>query len=213
MTGQPEVLSLDSSRPQEAVVGRAVDIIVSGGVIVAPTETRYGLVARADRSDTVQRVCTLKGRPLSRGMAVFLPSIEAASAYAIVTDAARQLARRFLPGPLTLVLKRRSEWTSPVAGETIGIRVSSAALIAELVGGVEAPLTATSANLSGSGELATIQEIMEVFGSRVDLYLDGGPLVGPSSTVVDCTSEMPLVVRRGAIDAAMIHTVRKGSHA
>ncbi len=202
---EPVTVKLNPLHPDPSVVSRTVEVLLADGVVVAPTETQYGLLARADREDAVTRVYRLKGRPRSRAMAIFLRTLEAASSWAEVTPLAYKLAERFWPGPLTLILAKCADRHCPAAiGATVGIRVSSAPLVAELTRRVDFPITATSANVSGAGELSSIGEIRSVFGSGTDLYLDGGTVSGAPSTVVDCRGHLPLILREGALSAGSI---------
>lgn len=199
-----------SGVPESSVVSRAAECLTAGGLIVAPTETRYGLLARADVPAAAERLCRLKGRSHKAPLSVFLHSVSAIEAVAELTKGGVILARRFLPGPVTLVLPSRANLPSPVVIDgSIGIRVSSSPVIRSLTGHVDAPLTATSANPSGAPEAETIEEIVSSFGVSVDLYLDGGVLDGPVSTVVDCRDESIRILREGAVAAGDIHAALK----
>ncbi len=205
------IQAIDPDSPEPAHIKRAVNILMDGGVIVAPTETRYGLVARADRVDAVDRIYEVKNRPEKMPMAVFLETVESIAEYANVNESARRLASKFLPGPLTLVLPAAEGWKSRVVFQgTVGIRVSLSPVIGALLAAVSRPLTATSANLSGAVELATVTQVAAVFRNRVDLYLDGGSLTGLPSTVVDCTGTEVKILREGAIMTDRIQQALEG---
>ncbi|MEW5993860.1 MAG: L-threonylcarbamoyladenylate synthase [Candidatus Zixiibacteriota bacterium] len=205
------IIEVTPSRPEPEIVSQAATVIETGGIVVAPTETRYGLLARADCSQTVERVFDLKGRSGDRAVAVFLRDITEAGRVAHLDRCAHDLAERFLPGPLTLILRRRPECRLAVGrGATIGIRISSSPVIQAILTETNVPLTATSANISGGQEPDTITELVQCFGERVNLYLDGGPLTGPPSTVVDCTRCAPTVLRQGAIAERLIRNAVGG---
>ncbi len=196
----PKIDTIDYSAPDEKVVSKAATILGDGGLIVAPTETRYGLLARADDPTVVSRLYTVKGRPASLPTAIFVRSIEDAARYAKINAAAKRLAERYLPGPLTLVLKASKELGEPLIVEgKVGIRMSSAPFITRLISRVAFPVTATSANPSGDRDLDTIDEIARTFGGKIDLYIDVGVLDNAVSTVIDISSENPTIIRRGAI--------------
>ena len=206
MTDRP-IVAVDADTPDLETINRAVDILRAGDLVVAPTETRYGLLGRADKAEVVEKVYRAKKRPLSQPIAIFVGSLEIVTHYAELNPLAQFLARLFLPGPLTLVLKGLPEWDSPVAHDgKVGIRISSAPVIQEIVERVGFPLTATSANLSGATELSSIDDISHALGAAVDLYLDSGVLDGAPSTVVDCSGDFPTILREGAIDKKEIMT-------
>jgi L-threonylcarbamoyladenylate synthase len=200
-----EILTIDTTHPQPEVSARAVEVLNNGGVIVAPTETRYGLLARVDSPRAVERVYTLKNRAPEFATAVFVHGGEELRQLAELNDTAEALVRAFLPGPLTLVLSATVAWSAPlVVNGKIGVRWSASPVITALLKGVPSPLTATSANLSGKEEPPAVSKIRKILGGEVALYLDGGTRSGPPSTVVDCTSPQPLVLRQGPITEAML---------
>ncbi len=196
---------IDPQEPSIEQINRVLELLEEGGVIVAPTETRYGLLARADKQIPAERLRRIKARSPEKPVAVFVGSVELIMHYARLNPAAQRLARFFLPGPLTLVVPAIGTWDKMIVPEEkIGIRVSSSPVIQALMERADFPLTATSANLSGADDNGRIEEIIAAFGDQVDLYLDGGPLVGATSTVVDCSDEEPLILRQGAIEADVI---------
>jgi tRNA threonylcarbamoyl adenosine modification protein (Sua5/YciO/YrdC/YwlC family) len=123
-----------------------------------------------------------------------------AEQYGRVNRVAAALAERFLPGPVTLVLRATCDWPPPlVVDGKIGLRCSSVPVVNEILARVGVPIAATSANISGRAERDRVQDIVDDFGDRVALYLDCGPLTGPASTVVDCSEDEPRVLREGAV--------------
>jgi len=204
-TSLPEILShADPLAP-----GKALDILESGGLVVAPTETRYGLLGRADNPRTLEKLFETKQRPAELVTAVFVASVSEIESWGGVTPTARMLQERFLPGPLTLVMlatdKARQILSSQVIrnGE-IGIRVSDSVFIKRLLQRAPFPVTATSANLSGSETYADLNRIAELLGGSVALYVDGGILDGAVSTVVRCGSDNVEILRAGALAGAAI---------
>jgi L-threonylcarbamoyladenylate synthase len=199
------IIVVDYAAPEPHALRRAVEVLNDGGLVVAPTETRYGLLGRADQPEVVRKVYAVKKRRADQATAVFVARVEAIGRYAQLNRIARHLAMLFLPGPLTLILSVLPQLDSPVAHKgKIGIRVSPAPVIQMITEKVAFPLTATSANLSGSPELSSISEISQALGESVDLYLDGGVLTGSPSTVVDCTVEPPQILRPGAVEREKI---------
>lgn len=212
MTEQ-RICPVDSSGLQPELLERATNALAHGGLIVAPTETRYGLLARADDSAALDKLYNVKGRSSRAPVAVFVGGVTALSEHAVMTAASDVLAARFLPGPLTLVLKAAPDNRWPVANDGwIGLRVSSSSVVKALVESAQFPLSATSANKSGGPEAETVDEIYDAFGDQVALYLDAGRLSGAVSTVVRCDSEQVEILREGAVSRgdvmAALETVR-----
>lgn len=188
----------------------AAESALRGGEIVAlPTETVYGLAVIL-RDHAVERLLEAKFRDPSRGMALLVTSLAQVEGLALLTEAARRLAARFWPGPLTLVLRAVEGAALPahVLGEggTIAVRAPdhpTPRTLAALLG----PLVLTSANRSGEPELGTAAAIEEAFGPAVALVLDGGPpLHGQPSTVVDLTrpDQAPRILRPGPISGVAV---------
>lgn len=207
MTDAP-VFGIDPRHPDQGLIRLAVEALTNGDLIVAPTETRYGLLARADNDRAIERVFEAKGRGLLRPTAMFVQSEDGLRALGEMTPSAERLTRAFLPGPLTLVLRSRVAWGEPrVSAGLIGLRWSSSPVIAEILRHVTFPVTATSANRTGSTELETVTEIRDALGMTVELYLDGGRLNGPVSTVVQCVGEDTAILREGAISAELVESL------
>lgn len=201
--------TVNSAEPESGTLQRAAEILLSGGLVVGPTETRYALLARADSESAVRRLYDAKGRPEELRCAVFVASHAELAEIAELTPQAKALAERLLPGPLTLILKRnqrsRVELSPLVSdGASVGVRFSSCPFITELIKLVSVPLTATSANRSGAGERTSIKEIQTDLGSSVELYCDAGELRAPVSTVVDFTGHPYRILREGTITATQI---------
>ncbi len=186
--------------PEPEILKEALQVLRNNGIIMAPTETKYGLLARIDSAETVKKVYDIKSRPLSKPTAIFVRSNDELKHFAEINPIANTIAREFLPGPLTLILKAQTELSAPIViDDKIGLRFSSSALISQLLSQTDCNLTATSANISGKEEPGDIEEAISQFGDNIDLYLDAGPLDGPASTVVDCSGDTYKILREGAI--------------
>ncbi len=196
----PKILKTDRDQPTENLITVTADILKNGGIVVAPSETRYGLLGRIDNAETINRLYDLKKRPETMATAIFVSSRNEISEFGHETKISKKLAADFLPGPLTLVLKNKSDYRAPVVvNDKIGIRCSSSVFIEKILSAIDFNLTATSANISGSDDLETIDEIADVFGTDVDLYLDSGRLNSAPSTVVECIEDDYLILRAGTI--------------
>lgn len=175
--------------------------------IVFPTETFYGLGARALRASAVDAVAKLKGRDADKPIALIVRDVAMLRrVVARVPAPAERLIARFWPGPLTLVLPARAGLPAPLtaSGEWIGVRVSSHPIAQALVAALDEPITATSANPGGAEPAIDLAAARGYFGARVGAYVDGGTLAGGlGSTVVLVADDAARVIRRGAtpIDA------------
>jgi len=200
-----EVVSINKHQPEDEIMSRAARILENGGLVVSPTETRYGLLGQADNRETLEKLYQAKSRVTSLPTALFVDNREMIFEYGEENEVSRFLAEKYLPGPMTLVLKASKNLNSPLVVEgKIGIRLSSSPVIQDLVERMPFPLTATSANLTGQPEHDTIEEIVDALGESVELYLDAGVLNNPISTVVDCSEGKPRILRDGAIAAGDI---------
>jgi L-threonylcarbamoyladenylate synthase len=197
--------------PSAAEIAGAAALLRAGEVVAFPTETVYGLGADARNPAAVRRIYALKGRPPGHPLIVHVASVDALAQWAAhVPPAARRLAERWWPGPLTLVLPRAAGVPDEVTGgqDSVGVRVPShpvaRALLEEFGGGVAAP----SANRYGRVSPTLAEHVREEFGAGVPLVLDGGDCeVGLESTIVSCLGETPLLLRPGGITLEQLEAV------
>jgi L-threonylcarbamoyladenylate synthase len=192
----------------DSELSRAVAVLRAGGLVAFPTETVYGLGADASSPAAVRRIFEAKGRPATHPVIVHLAdAVQVVTWAREVPETARKLARRFWPGPLTLVLKRSPSVNSVVTGgqDTVALRVPShpvaLQLLARFGGGIAAP----SANRHGRVSATTAEHVRREFGAAVDCVLDGGAAqVGIESAIVDLSGGNPALLRPGWITAAEI---------
>jgi L-threonylcarbamoyladenylate synthase len=200
---RPARLVVDASRPASAVLETATRILRSGGLVAFPTETFYGLGARALDPVAVARIFEAKGRPEDKPLLVLVDSLAMVHRVAGEVPArAHRLMERYWPGALTLVLLAHADLpTMLTAGTgTIGVRLSGHPVARALVAATGEPVTAPSANLHGAASPRTADEVIVSLGAGVDLVLDAGPTRGgPASTVLDLTRTPAVVLRAGAV--------------
>jgi L-threonylcarbamoyladenylate synthase len=192
--------------------------LVRGALVAFPTETVYGLGADATNAAAVARIYEVKGRPTNHPLIVHIGNLEYLEQWiSDIPEYAITLAREFWPGPMTLILQRSELAKDFVTGgqDTVGIRIPSNSLALALLEafhklggqGVAAP----SANRFGQVSPTTAQAVQEELGEFLldtDLILDGGSSeVGLESTIIDCTGELPRILRPGAITVEMIEEV------
>ena len=199
----------------EAAVLRAADAIRAGGLVVYPTETIYALGADAGNAEAVQRLLAAKGRDDGRGMSVLVADLGQARVL-LATDPgteAVELARRWWPGPLTLVLPAAAGLPRGLVGETggVGLRCSSDPVAAALLKTAGVALTATSANPSSLEPARSVQTAREYFGDSVACYVDDGPRLAESaSTVVEFLDGRAYLRRSGSVDVTGTINVQGG---
>lgn len=193
---------------QSAAIERAVEVLRGGGLVALPTETVYGLGADARNPDAVRRIFSVKGRPADHPLIVHLGSAADLDAFAVdIPDDARKLAARFWPGPLTIVLWRAPDVPDVVTGgrDTVALRVPDHAATLAVLRALGSGVAAPSANRFGHVSPTTADHVRQDLGEEVDYVLDGGPCkVGLESTIVDLTTEIPVLLRPGAVTAEQI---------
>jgi L-threonylcarbamoyladenylate synthase len=186
---------------------RAAATLLGAGELVAfPTETVYGLGADARRDRAVAAVFAAKGRPAFNPLIVHVPDLAAAEALAVFDPAARALAARFWPGPLTLVLPRRAaaglSELATAGLATVALRVPAHPLAQDLLAAFGGPLAAPSANRSGRVSPTTRAHVLDGLGGRIAAVLDGGPCaVGLESTILGFDAGAPVLLRPGGLPA------------
>jgi len=209
-----------SSCDWNAAVNKTVDILQAGGVAVVPTETVYGLAARLSDSRAVHKVIQLKGRHENHPLALAFPSVDSIGDLCPeMSPLAHRLARRCLPGPVSLVLDVPPEsmfWKLPPETQqaaslqsTICCRVPDHPLLLTVLAELNEPIVLTSANKTGHGEAATVEQIVSDLGDGIDILLDNGPILSPTpSTIVKIVgggeSEQFTVLREGALKSETI---------
>jgi L-threonylcarbamoyladenylate synthase len=192
-------------------LARAAELIRAGGIVAFPTETVYGLGANALDAEAVRRVFEAKGRPSTSPLIVHVESVEMARG--LVRDwppSAEALARRYWPGPLTLVLEKQQHVPGIVTAglPTVGLRMPAHPLALSLIRAAGVPIAAPSANRFAELSPTTARHVRDALGGRVDLILDGGPTeVGIESTVLSLAASPPRLLRPGMVTQTDIEAV------
>jgi L-threonylcarbamoyladenylate synthase len=208
-----EILKVNSSTPESDLINYVADRIKSGQVVGMPTDTFYGLAVDPLNLRAVDRIYEIKSRSRHKALSLIVESVDQ------IEDLAQPLqgdfyalARRFWPGPLTVIVKASSRLPLKVTANTgnVAVRVPSAEIPVALVRATGFPITATSANLSGASECTTAESVQAQLGNRIPLIVDGGttPRV-VASTIVDLTDEENgwRIIRAGAISTEEIMEV------
>jgi len=209
MTAEPttRVISANAN-----AIAQAAHCLAAGGLVAFPTETVYGLGADATDATAIARLYAAKGRPAFNPLIAHVADSTAARALAVFDAAAERLAAAFWPGPLTLVLRKRSD--CPVAElataglDTIAVRAPDHPIAREILRAFGKPIVAPSANRSGHVSPTTAAHVLADLRGRIDLIVDGGPTpVGVESTIVACLEGRALLLRPGGLPRADIERV------
>ncbi len=206
-----KIVKVNPRQLEESVLAEMVSTLKRGGVIIYPTETSYGLGVGALDPEAVEKVYRSKGRDYRKPLSVMVSGAAMAEKYVEVTLAAKKIFSRLLPGPLTLVLRKKGNVPDVLTGgaPTLGLRYPDYPLVQQILNKFGFPFTATSANPSGDLSLYDVSDLSAKFGSvplsLIDLVIDAGPLPPrPPSTVLDLTASPPKILRPGPITAAQI---------
>lgn len=203
------ILGVDTEKNLETGLNKAVEIILSGGVVAFPTESFYGLAVNAFDEEAIKRLFDIKKRRGDHPILILISSKDVLDQYvAHISAIAQRLVNQFWPGGLTLVFEAGPN-ISPLltAGTgTIGIRLSSHPIATELAKAVSVPITGTSTNISGQPACLNAREVFDSLGKEVDLILDGGVTEGgKGSTILDVTVVPPRVLREGIVGREMLN--------
>ena len=198
-----DLVEFNPEQPQCEAVERGAAVIRSGGVVAIPTEALYSLVADPFNLGAVSRVFRAKGREPHRSLPLLVNDILMAEDLACdLNNRFFLLARRFWPGPLTLIVPASARVPLKVTGNTgrLALRQSRSPVANELIEQLNQPLIATSANISGHPTCRSGIEVFGVMDGRVDLVLDGGVCSGEGATTVDVTEPFWRIIKTGAVD-------------
>jgi L-threonylcarbamoyladenylate synthase len=201
-----------TTRLRPSQIDAAARLLAQGELVAFPTETVYGLGGDALNDRAVAAIFAVKDRPRINPLIVHVTDLAAAESLAIFDDRARELAARFWPGPLSLVLKRRAgcrvSLLASAGLETLALRVPAHELALRLIGAAGTPLAAPSANRSGRVSPTAADHVAAELGGRIAAILDGGSCqVGVESTVVDLSGDKPTLLRPGGLALEAIEEV------
>ncbi len=204
---------MDTQLLSPSEIDKAAAIIKSGGLVGIPTETVYGLGANGLDSEAVRNIFRAKGRPQDNPLILHIPDAAWLDAFCedIPQDAWR-LAKRFWPGPLTMILRRKPVVPDVVTAglDTVGVRCPAHSMCRAIIMEAGVPVAAPSGNRSGRPSPTTVQHMLEDMDGRIDAILDGGDCqVGVESTIVDMTCVPPRMLRPGGVPLEELQVVLK----
>lgn len=199
---------IDALQPDDAIIKAAAQMIRQDGVVVMPTSGLYGLGADAFSATAHQHIYRVKARSSEKALLVLIADMDALGRITPAPNAmASHLMRHFWPGGITFLLPAHPGLPGALTAGSgkIGVRLVAHPVAAALVKAAGSPLTGTSANRSGAGGCASVDQIDIGLLNQVDGVLDAGPLAGgPGSTVVDATGSAPVILRQGAVPARTV---------
>ena len=206
-----KIIKIDEENIDEALISQAGKIIKNGGLVAFPTETVYGLGGDALNRESSKKIYAAKGRPSDNPLIVHITDINDMDAIVLkVTENALKLAKRFWPGPLTMILKKSDRVPLETTGglDSVAIRMpvhkTAAAFIKAAGGYVAAP----SANISGKPSPTSAKYVIQDMDGRIDMIIDGGDSgIGLESTIVDLTGDIPVLLRPGYITVEQLREV------
>jgi len=198
-----DLVEIDAEKPQQEAIERAAVAVRRGKVVAIPSDALYMLVADPFNLCAVADVFRAKGREIHRSLPLLVADVMAAEDLASeLNNRFYILARRFWPGPLTIIVPASARVPLKVTGNTgrLALRQSRAPIANALIAALNHPLIATSANISGSPTCRSGIEVFGMMDGRVDLVLDGGACVGQGATTVDITEPYWKLIRQGAVE-------------
>lgn len=189
-------------------IQKAADIIQQGGLVASPTETVYGLCANALNPTAVSNIFKAKGRPNDNPLIIHIADLDMLNDLVLeISDTAKTLIEHFWPGPLTLIFKANPSIPAEVTAglSTVAIRFPSHPMMRELITKSKVPIAAPSANTSGKPSPTNARRVMDDLDGKIEAVIDGSTSeFGLESTIVDTTTEIPIILRPGAVTFEML---------
>ncbi|MBV6451215.1 MAG: Threonylcarbamoyl-AMP synthase [Anaerolineales bacterium] len=182
-------------------IPHALEILNNGGLVAFPTDTVYGVGALASDGKAIESIYIAKDRPIEKAIPILIADADDMDKVGMnIPTVAREIAKRFFPGPLTCVIPKQPTLPSAVsATSTVGVRVPDHDVARALLRAA-GPMAVTSANISGQPSPSTAEEVFAQLNRRIELIIDGGKTPGGvASTVVDCTTDKLKILREGPI--------------
>jgi len=197
--------------PDAAMLRDAAECVASGGTLIFPTETVYGIGCDPENEAAVKQIFRLKGRPADKPLAIHIASPDLASQFArTLRRSAQRIIAAFWPGPIAIVVERAAGKAAPAAlnGATISLRCPDDAAGTSILRAC-GPIAATSANFSGAPAFNGNAADVATLPDATLAIITGPTRLRQESTVVDCTADIPRILREGAVDAASIERVAR----
>lgn len=194
-----KIIKINPENPDIKIIKSIVKEVRNGKVVIYPTETCYGLGTNALNEKAVKRVYEIKKEPKGSNVITIVANLEMAKKYGCINKTVEKIVKKFMPGPLTLVVKRKNTYPL-ITNRAFVFRISSNKVANLLAKYAKVPITATSANLHGKPSIYSSKKIIREFYGKVDIILDAGKLRKiPSSTIIDMRKKSPVLIRVGPV--------------
>lgn len=196
-----KIIKINSQKVEKQIINEAINLMADGGVVLYPTDTLYGLGVNIFHENALKKLYVIKNRPINKPISVCVSNIDWIPKIAQVDPETLNLIAKLLPGPYTVILKKKDCISKllTAGSENIGIRIPDNDLCRKI--SQKFPITTSSANISGEETKKSVNEILEQLDNDIGLVLDGGPSkVDKPSTVIDFTVKPPVVIRKGSGD-------------
>lgn len=197
-------------RYKKSEIKKLAKILKNDGVISVPTDTVFGICARINSKIAHDKLITVKNRPIKKSFPVMCANEEQIKSIAIVNDVAEKLIKSFMPGPITLVLKKNKNLPEYITNgkDTIGVRMATSEAIEKLILELNSPIFMTSANQSGKPTCSSLDEI-EKACPNLDGMMEGNVIFSKGSTIIDCSTNEIKILREGPITIEKINEILK----
>jgi L-threonylcarbamoyladenylate synthase len=196
-------LKIDPITPEPELIAFASDLLKSGGVLVFPTDTVYGIGILVQETATLDSIYKIKQRDQGKAIPLLVDGIDCLQRYGLkLPGYALELAQEYWPGSLTLIVEASAELPKQfvAADGTIALRMPNSKIVLELLGKAGLPIATSSANLQGQAPAAAANQITAELETLVDLIIDSGSITNAQpSTIISCLGDKPIMIRRGTI--------------
>lgn len=200
-----KIVKIDNILPDNKTMEEAVKILKNGGLVVYPTETSYAIGADATNASAIKKIYKIKNRDEKKPIGVILSDINMAKKYSEITRKTEILIKKFMPGPLTVITRKKEKIPDILSKNEIAFRISSNSVASNLTKKLNLPITATSANKSGQPAIYEIRELIENFKDEVEMIIDSGNLPrNMSSTYLNMVDDKLEIRRTGPISKEKI---------
>lgn len=177
-------------------------VINSGGVVIMPTDTVYGIMADALNEVAVRKIYEIKGRDYNKPLIVLVNSYKMLNKYTEnITKLENKLIKEFFPGPLTIILKKNENINELITagGDTVGVRIPNNKELLEIISKLDRPIVSSSANVSDEDVITDISMLNDELVTHVDYIYDGGKILNKSSTIIKVENEIVKILRDGEL--------------
>ncbi len=201
------LIKINPQNPETKKIEKAVEILKKGGIIVYPTDTIYGIGCDIFNKKAIEKIYQIKKRENKKPFSIICADFKQAGDYAVIQNYAYRLMKKALPGPYTFILKAKSEMpkTFLAKNKTVGVRIPNNHVCLQLTEKLGNPIISTSLNISNQSVLINPEQMNKEMVNKIDLILDAGTLPDEPSTIIDLTSQKPLILRQGKGDPSLFN--------